>query len=238
MALFLEIFLGHLLGDFVFQPGRLVKAKRDHPSGLALHVVVVGICTVAVAARHLTTVWPAILAATLSHLVVEVVTIRARRSAEASGLVIFSLDQALHLTALAVIALLFAPAVEPTIGMWPVSLIQLAAACGLFLVTFMGAILAFETRLAVGASEHASGTPLLRMDAARLVGMGERAVALTLALLLASPLAAVAPFAPRVVYALTRSPRERAIHAIDATVGTLVVLGTWSLIMLLVASTS
>jgi hypothetical protein len=29
VGLFLDLYIGHLLGDFLFQPGKLVAAKRD-----------------------------------------------------------------------------------------------------------------------------------------------------------------------------------------------------------------
>src|SRR5450759_5465019 len=45
MALFLDLLLGHMLGDFLLQPGRLVAAKRDGWRGLLLHTSIVGLTT-------------------------------------------------------------------------------------------------------------------------------------------------------------------------------------------------
>jgi Protein of unknown function (DUF3307) len=50
MALFLDLLLGHMLGDFLLQPGKLVAAKRDGWRGLLLHTFVVGFATTMAAA--------------------------------------------------------------------------------------------------------------------------------------------------------------------------------------------
>src|SRR5450759_2682956 len=57
MALFLDLLLGHMLGDFLLQPGKLVAAKRDGWRGLLLHTFVVGFATTMAALGTLSRDW-------------------------------------------------------------------------------------------------------------------------------------------------------------------------------------
>ncbi len=81
MALFLRLLLGHILGDFAFQPGRLVRAKRTGFQGQALHAAIVTACTAAALVGDLDAAWPAVLAAGLAHLAIERVSVPARNTA-------------------------------------------------------------------------------------------------------------------------------------------------------------
>ena len=79
VALFLALFLGHLLGDFVFQPGRLVVAKRHGIRGMLLHTGIVTACTGAVLFGQLARAWPAVIVAALAHFGIEHLSVAARR---------------------------------------------------------------------------------------------------------------------------------------------------------------
>ncbi len=232
MALFLALFLGHLLGDFVFQPGRLVVAKRRGFKGMLLHTVIVTLCTAAALVHGIERLWPALMLAGLAHLGIEYLTIRARRMMEASGLALFLLDQALHVVSLTIIAVMMGEGVGPAIGPWEVSIASLAVVCGLMATMFLGSILAFEVRvLALGSGEAGSAGPILRLDAGRLFGFAERGAALAIGLLAPMPALGVLAFAPRAAYALTRSNPDRARQMSDAAVGLATCGVVWLLIV-------
>ena len=130
MALFLALFLGHLLGDFVFQPGRLVVAKRTGFRGMMLHTGIVTACTMVVLLGQIARFWPAVIMAALAHFGIEHLTVAARRIKEASGLALFLLDQALHIVSLSIIAVVMGSAGEPMIVTWSTSIAIMAATCG------------------------------------------------------------------------------------------------------------
>ncbi len=163
MPLFLALFLGHLLGDFVFQPGRLVVAKRNSLSGMLLHTAIVTACTTLVLLGQIARFWPAVVIAAIAHLGIEHLTVRARRIREASGLALFLLDQALHIVSLAIIATLMGAGSRSAVVMWNSSIAVLAALCGVLTVAFLGSILAFEVRVVAmvttAAEPYCDGSP-------------------------------------------------------------------------------
>lgn len=232
MALFLGLFLGHLLGDFALQPGRLVVAKRRGPAGMLLHTAIVVACTVAVNLGDLVPrLWPITLAG-IAHLAIEYLTVRARRVADATGLVVFLLDQALHVTSLALIAGVVGDGRPAVVGPWQVTPAALGIVCGTVVVAFMGAILTFEVHVArLGADAPAQ--PILGFDSPRLYGMLERSAALGIALALGTPYAAagILAFAPKVAFALTRPAKDRDRLLSDALVGLLLCAVAWALLL-------
>jgi len=232
VALFLALFLGHLLGDFVFQPGRLVVAKRHGFSGMVLHTGIVTFCTAMALLSDIGRLWPALVLAGLAHLGIEYLTIRARRMMEANGLALFLLDQALHIVSLAIIASMMGGSVLPALGPWHVSTATLAATCGLMAAMFLGSILAFEVRvLALGAGDSGAAGPILRLDAGRVFGFAERGAALAIGLLSPFPALGMLAFAPRAAYALTRPNPDRARQMSDAAVGLIICAVLWLLIV-------
>ncbi len=223
MALFLMLFLGHLLGDFVFQPGRLVVAKRHGIRGMLLHTGIVVGCTAIAVSGKMLELWAAIALAGLAHLGIEYLTVRARRLMEANGLALFLLDQALHVVSLAIIAAVIDYQGVPVIGPWHVTLTTLAVTCGVVTAMFFGSILAFEVRvLALGAQDAGPAGPILRLDASRLYGFAERGAAVAVALASPAPILGVIAFAPRIGYAAVRPGPDRARHMSDAAVGIVV----------------
>ena len=57
VALALNILLGHLVGDFLLQPGWMVAAKRRGLAGLLTHTGVIILCTGVVVIRELHWLW-------------------------------------------------------------------------------------------------------------------------------------------------------------------------------------
>lgn len=210
MALFLDLYLGHILGDFVFQPGRLVVAKRERQRAVVLHTVIVTACTALIAASALSRVWPAILLAGVMHFGVEQYSIRARRGPKLPAVAVFLIDQGLHVASLALIATFSGLSMTPSLAFWPVSTTLLAALCALTTVAFGGSIFVFEVELYVRPPQTTSA-PILRLDGPRLYGMLERGGALAASLLLPSPAFGALAFAPRLVYSAF-APSERKLH--------------------------
>lgn len=232
MAVFLGLYLGHILGDFAFQPGRLVLAKRKHLKAVLLHTSIVTACTALVMAGQLAGVWLAVLLTGLAHLGVEQLTIRARRAPSASGLAVFVLDQGLHVLSMVLIAMLLGEHATPMIGLWRVSTATMVAVCGVTTVALAGSIFVFEVQM-VRRPLDDGPDPVLGLDLARIYGMVERAGALIAALLLPMPALGALAFLPRLAYALA-SPAERRHRSLSATAAGLSLCAVaWGLVMLL-----
>jgi hypothetical protein len=232
VALFLELYLGHVLGDFVLQPGRLVVAKRERQRAVLLHTAIVMTCTALVAASALSRIWPAILLTGVLHFGVEQFSIRARRGPKVPALVVFLLDQVLHVISLALIAILSGLSTTPSVALWPVSIGLLATICALSTVAFSGSIFVFEVEMYLRPPQT-TADPILRLDGSRLYGMLERGGALAASLLLPSPVLGTLAFVPRLVYSAF-APSERKLHhrtAIGA--GLLLCALAWALLVAL-----
>lgn len=230
VALFLGLYLGHVLGDFVFQPGRMVIAKRQHESAVALHTTIVTLATALVLLGSLDRTWPALLLAGVAHFTVEHLTIRARQAPEASNVTVFLLDQALHIVSLAITAAIaLSIPTQPLIAFWPISLHGLALMCAIATVAFGGSILVFEVQIAVDGGPGATD-PILRLDAARLYGFAERGGALLAAFALPLPALGLLVFAPRMAFAAFGPTRMRRPQLVATALGvTLCVIG-WALV--------
>ena len=229
MALFLGLYLGHVLGDFVFQPGRLVIAKRERPSAAVFHSAIVTACTALALAGALEQAWTAVAIAGITHLGVEQLSIGARRSPNATGLTVFLLDQGLHVVSLAMIAMLAGDAVPAVLGLWPTTPEMLATVSGVMTVAFAGSILIFEVQMA-RANPSEEPAPVLGFDLPRVYGMVERAAALIAALLLSNPLLGAMAFAPRLGYAAFARSSGRAPQLAAAGVGLVLTAMAWILV--------
>jgi hypothetical protein len=226
MALFLNLYLGHLLGDFLFQPGRLVLAKREGAPGLIVHALVVAVCTFGVVFATVQADWPAVVLVAALHLVIERLTIVTYLRTPTRGLFTLLFDQTLHLLSIAMVVWLS--------GQWDVgtsavtfglrvTLPQLAAFDGLLTVMLFGSILTFETVNAVQAPENGKGR-VLRLDVDRLAGMAERGAAFAIAIGV-HPVLALAAFLPRLAYTTTRDAAERKRQLVVAATGVVVCVG-------------
>lgn len=228
MTLLLNLYLGHLLGDFVFQPGWLVAAKRDRVTGLLLHVGIIGACTAVLLGGKVIDLLGMVALAMAAHLAIEIITIRLRATEELSALSVFVVDQGLHLTSL--VALVWAASrlgdIEHvrTLG-FDVGPSLLAMSCAILGVTFMGAIIVHEVGNSFGPEELRR--VILPYDLPRVYGMLERGLALVLAVLV-NPALVLAPFVPRAIYLLRLRPDGRTMHALAAFVGVLVCVSGWA----------
>lgn len=206
LALFLNLYLGHLLGDFLFQPGRLVAAKRDGVPGILVHAVIVGASTALVLIGRLYFYWPVVVMIAGLHLVIEEVTILAYTRTPTRPLYTFLFDQSLHMLSMALLVWLWGDwnfnTTAMTFGVH-ITTVQLAALCAIGTATLLGSIFVFEVGNTVFAGDGSKGR-LLKLDRARLGGMAERGAAVLLALLV-SPILVAAPFIPRIVYAVRRT---------------------------------
>jgi len=220
MSLFLNLYLGHLLGDYVFQPGRLVQAKREGASGLLLHTCIVGLATCAVFVSTLRFDWAAVALVAGMHLVIERLTILTYVRTPTRGLFTLLFDQTLHLLSIALVVWIagdwtFDSSVV-TFG-FRLGTPVLAAIDGLLTVALFGSILVFETGNALLKGDGGKGR-LLRFDMSRIAGMVERGGALSLAMLW-TPLAGLLAFVPRIVWAATRARDDRARPILEAATG-------------------
>jgi hypothetical protein len=220
MALFLNLYLGHLLGDFLFQPGRLVIAKRDGIPGLIVHTLIIGAATAAVLFATIRSDWPAIVLATGLHLVIERLTILTYLKTPTRGLFTLLFDQTMHALCIAVVVWIAGgwqlDSGATTFGLHvPVS--RLAAIDGLLTVMLFGSILVFETANALRGGAESKGR-ILRLDAARVGGMLERGASYSAAVIW-HPAAAVLAFIPRLAYAVTRPRGQRSEHVLQAATG-------------------
>jgi hypothetical protein len=219
MGLALDLLIGHMLGDFLLQPGSLVLAKRSRVSALLLHTGIVGAAMALVVWDRLDEYWPAVLLATIAHLLVEPLTISTYERTRTRGLFTFMLDQALHVLSIVVaVVLTGAWAMEPQASAFGFGLrtTALAAWTGVLLVSLFGSILVFEAVNAV-APQGAGKGEVLRFDAARIAGMLERASAFGLTLW--HPALIWIPFVPRVVVAIRGGTAVRARQSLAAAAG-------------------
>lgn len=230
MELLLNLYLGHLLGDFVLQPGSLVAAKRRGLPGLFIHVGIIGATTTLILWTDLPALWNIVLLAMAAHLLIEVITIRLRSCRFTSGLSVFVMDQGLHILSLVILIWVATPLIDvdsiQTFGL-NLGTAWVALACALIGVTFMGSILVFEVTNAFGP--RSKQRVILPYDRERIIGMIERAAALLLATLLPPATGSssallpmvllVIAFIPRTLYSLTLPAEEKAYQMLFAATG-------------------
>lgn len=237
MTLLLNLYLGHLLGDFVFQPGWLVAAKRDRATGLLLHVAIIGACTAALLGGKTIDLIGMVALAMAAHLAIEITTIRMRTAGGLSALSVFAVDQGLHLTSL--VALVWTASrlgdIEhvKTLGL-DVGPAILAMACALLGVTFMGAFIIHEVGNSFGP--ESLRRVILPYDAPRIYGMLERGAALALAVL-EHPVLGLVPFIPRAIYLIRQQRDSRIMHALAILVGILVCVSGYVAVTMVVLAT-
>ncbi len=219
MGLALDLLIGHMLGDFLLQPGSLVLAKRSRVSALLLHTSIVGAAMASVVWDRLGEYWPAVLLATIAHLLVEPLTVSTYERTRTRGLFTLMLDQTLHvLSIVAAVVLTGAWSMDPRASAFGFELrtTVLAAWTGALFVSLFGSIFVFEAVNLVAPEGPGKGE-VLRFDAARIAGILERASAYGLALW--QPALIWVPFVPRVVSAVRGGAAVRARRWPAATVG-------------------
>lgn len=227
VALFLNLLLGHLIGDFLLQPGRLVLAKRRGFGGLALHTAIMGLSCAVVLFADIRDVWPIVLWVVAAHVGIELLTIRTYTGTRTRGLFTFMLDQALHLISIAVIIWLSGSWVADTRVVtfgYELDVVALAWLVALMVVSLFGSILVFETLNAFDTRAEGKGR-VLRLDIPRLTGMAERGSALGLAFF--HPLLIPLPFVPRLVKSFVDGPEDALRGRVETATSFLLVIGAY-----------
>jgi hypothetical protein len=107
--MFYRLMLAHLVGDFVLQNRWLVMRKRT-PSGLALHVGLVGLAMVPVSWERWGEWWPWLLVILIVHAVTDWAKVRLEPRLRVAPIVPFVVDQAVHVLTIAAVAV----GAEPT----------------------------------------------------------------------------------------------------------------------------
>ncbi len=217
MELMLNVCLGHLIGDFLLQPGWMVVAKRRGLPGLFTHALVIMMCTAVVLVADLRWVWAVVVLAGAAHLLIEVITITIRQRLALSGAAVFVVDQLLHIASLACIVWVAGPGIWGTAThtfTFHLTPAQIALADGLLFVTVLGSILVFEIDQVVGVEERT----ILPYDMPRFLGMAERGASL-LAAVAVHPAFALVPFVPRAVGAAIGSQDTRRRNIVDLASG-------------------
>lgn len=106
--MFYRLILAHLLGDFVLQTRWLVERKRT-AGGLAAHVGLVGLATLAVAWDRLEVWWPWLLLILAVHAVTDWAKIRLEPRLGLPPIIPFVVDQMVHVLTIAVVVALAEP---------------------------------------------------------------------------------------------------------------------------------
>lgn len=116
MLLFLYFFIGHLIGDFLFQTSQLVRWKHQSRFGILFHVILVFIATVFVFIPYLQSSWTwgaLFLNAGIHYFIDKTKVDHDHRHKPMNPLPAFWLDQAAHILTFSLI-LLFLPPIQPT----------------------------------------------------------------------------------------------------------------------------
>ncbi len=108
MTLFLRLLLGHMLGDYVLQPLQLVLMKRRGWRGVFIHVSIVVVVTAILLWPVMSHwwYWLSLLFIFIGHLLIDRGRALLLRSSEAWDLLYLTIDQALHVSLLGLVAVL------------------------------------------------------------------------------------------------------------------------------------
>lgn len=101
LVLFLKLFLAHILGDFVLQPSNLVEKRNQNVMYLLLHVLIHGAILCLLFVTELSTFWITILFIVVAHLAIDSLKIWIEKKGVYKPVLLFCLDQAMHLSVLA-----------------------------------------------------------------------------------------------------------------------------------------
>ncbi|TKJ28077.1 MAG: hypothetical protein CEE40_12535 [Chloroflexi bacterium B3_Chlor] len=106
MSLLLRLLLGHMVGDYVLQPLQLVVMKQRGWRGVLVHVAVVVVVTVILLLPILDHwwYWLWLMFLAVSHIIIDGSRALLLTYSERRGLLYLAIDQALHVSVLAVIA--------------------------------------------------------------------------------------------------------------------------------------
>lgn len=131
--MFCRLMVAHLVSDFVFQTRWLVQRKRT-PTGMALHIAIVGLAMMLVAAYRLSAWWPWLLAIVAAHAAIDWAKIRLQPRLRLPPILPFLADQAAHVLSIAAVVALADPnglSLREAEPLWGVACVYLAATFGL-----------------------------------------------------------------------------------------------------------
>lgn len=234
MRLFLYLFLGQLVGDFLLQSSELVRLKRLKMYGVYPHVGLVALATAVAIWGSVPSEYALIMLGLVAafHLLLDRLSILAFSETGARQVFIFMADQVAHIGVLAGIAWAFTRYGQTPVGQsWAVPLNDwwLTLLCGVLAVTFGGSVFLFEVVDAVAPSDpKAAEGALMRYSLARLLGMIERA-ALYLSVVTGLYVLSVVLLVVRGIWAATRTGDERA-RAVAESVATVLVVAVMAAI--------
>lgn len=207
MNVFLRLLLGHMIGDFVFQTGRIAEMKRVGLKGLLLHI---GLVMLATSVPMIT--FPGwirvVLVLGVVHLAIDAVRTYPLRQLERWGLPYFFVDQSVHVVVMALITIWAQPGYYSSPrdllrAYSAVDHLALALSAFIFLVFTVPVI---EALVGANSQEESSRIPKVTMRM-RLLGAIERTLGL---MVMQTPWPLVTPllFVPHFLYRLQKHSGE------------------------------
>ncbi|KGE12775.1 DUF3307 domain-containing protein [Sphingobacterium deserti] len=172
--IFLKLLLAHLLGDFVFQPNRLVQMRKEKIGFLLLHVAIHGLLLSLLFCTTLSTQWHIVLFVTFAHLLIDSVKIYLEKKWPLQPFVLFIFDQILHVASIIAALVLVYGWSEA----WTQALFSSTSLC--YLIAFLLTAFVSPIALRVFFSKWTSQTEFLSKpqdsltDAGLLIGIMER----------------------------------------------------------------
>lgn len=201
--------LAHLVADFLLQPYELVKLK-SRPVGLGIHAAVHGAVTALFAVSFLPRWWLALSLLVAAHYLLDWLKVAWMPSAGPASLAVFLGDQAAHLAVLGVVVLVGGLPLDARILYPPAPAVVVYYAIPYLAATVAGAILVYQVAVAF----HTRPDPAAVLAwPARLAGITERALALTMVLFLPPSLWPVAALPAVILTWPARRMRGRWIEA-------------------------
>lgn len=109
VELALKLIIAHVLGDFVLQPDRWVRDKRQkkHKSGFLYYHLLIHLLTTCVLLQFKTSYWPIIVTIVLSHFLIDLIKLNLDESKH--GKLYFILDQIAHLIVIGILVYIYEP---------------------------------------------------------------------------------------------------------------------------------
>jgi len=98
--MFLKLLLAHLLGDFVFQPNKLVQMRKKKIGFLLLHVAIHALLLSLLFVTKLSSAWHIVLFVTSAHLLIDSLKIYLEKQCTFQPFALFAFDQLLHLASI------------------------------------------------------------------------------------------------------------------------------------------
>ncbi len=191
MEIFWRLLLGHMVGDFILQTGRIARAKTHSWQGLLLHVALVTAAMAAATINVLSWQWWLLLG--LGHLLIDSARTFLIKNPGRWGWLYVLIDQTVHLLFLWGVTQWSQPTHHPMgelLHPTPIEILSIYAISVIFLIWTVPVleVQVYAALTHIGEQINSSYLPITRRD--RLMGAVERLSGL---LLLMTPLAALVP---------------------------------------------